>query len=110
MGAGIWHPSSPALKRIRDAIVARPEGWRAAVAAGEPVWTLADGESLKRAPAGYDPEHPLIGDIKRKSFAIFSDLSQRDVTARGFLDVWEARAAQARSFMEFVSRALGVPY
>jgi uncharacterized protein (TIGR02453 family) len=110
MGAGIWHPSSPALKRIRDAIVARPEGWRAAVAAGEPVWTLADGESLKRAPAGYDPEHPLIGDIKRKSFGIFSDLSQRDVTARGFLDVWEARAAQARPFMEFVSRALGVPY
>ena len=28
LGAGIWHPGTPALKRIRDALVARPEGWR----------------------------------------------------------------------------------
>ena len=110
LGAGIWHPGTPALKRIRDRIVARPEGWRAAVEAGEPAWSLADGEALKRAPAGYDPEHPLIGDIKRKSFAIVSPLTQRDATGRGFLDVVEARAAQARPFMEYVSGALGVEY
>ena len=40
LGAGIWHPGTPALKRIRDALVARPEalarggrGGRARVAA-----------------------------------------------------------------------------
>src|SRR4051794_367321 len=51
MGAGIWHPGPAGLKRIRDGIVARPEGWRAAIAACEPLWSLADGEALKRAPA-----------------------------------------------------------
>jgi uncharacterized protein (TIGR02453 family) len=110
LGAGIWHPGSPGLKRIRDALVARPEGWRAALEAVQPVWSLADGEALKRAPAGYDPAHPLIGDIKRKSFAIVSPLKQADVTASGFLDEWQERAAAARPFMEFLSRALGVEY
>ena len=110
MGAGIWHPGTPALKRIRDALVARPEGWREAVAAVGPTWTLADGEALKRPPAGYDKDHPLIEDIKRKSFAITSPLTQRDATARGFLDEWELRAGKARPFMAFLCSALGVEY
>jgi uncharacterized protein (TIGR02453 family) len=110
LGAGIWHPGTPALKRIRDAIVARPEGWRAAVAAVAPDWRQADGEKLKRAPAGYPADHPLIEDLKRKSFAVTSKLTQRDATGRRFLDEVEARAARARPYMEFMSRALGVEY
>jgi uncharacterized protein (TIGR02453 family) len=110
LGAGIWHPSSPALKRIRDALVARPEGWRTAVEAVEPVWTLADGEKLKRPPTGYGADHPLIEELKRKSFAVTSRLTQREVTARGFLDECEARAARARPFLAFLSGALGVKY
>src|SRR5918993_2061053 len=110
LGAGIWHPGTPALKRIRDALVARPEGWREAVAAVGPEWRLADGEALKRPPAGYSKDHPLIEDIKRKSFAITSPLTQRDATARGFLDEWEARAGKARPFMAFLCSALGVEY
>ena len=93
MGAGIWHPGSPALKRIRDALVARPEGWREAVAAVGPAWTLADGEKLKRPPAGYDKEHPLIEDIKRKSFAITSPLTQ----ARRDRERLPGRVAEARA-------------
>jgi uncharacterized protein (TIGR02453 family) len=110
LGAGIWHPGSPALKRIRDALVARGEEWLGAVAAVQPVWRLADGESLKRAPAGYRPDHPLIADIKRKSFSIVSPLTQRQITASGFLDECEARAGHARPFMEFLGAALGVEY
>ena len=110
LGAGIWHPGTPALKRIRDALVARPDDWRSAVAAVEPVWTQADGERLKRPPVGYRADHPLIEDLKRKGFAITSPLSQREVTARGFLDVCEARAASARPYLAFLSGALGVEY
>ena len=110
MGAGIWHPDTAALKRIRDAIVRHPDDWREAVAAVGPEWKLADGEALKRAPQGYPPDHPLIEDLKRKSFAVTSKLSQREVTAAGFLDVWVDRVARARPFMSFLSGALGVPY
>jgi uncharacterized protein (TIGR02453 family) len=110
LGAGIWHPGTPALKRIRDALVARPEAWRQAVAAVGPHWQLAEGERLKRAPAGYDKEHPLIEDVKRKSFAITSPLTQKEATSSGFLDVCETRAAAARPFMAFLCSALGVEY
>jgi uncharacterized protein (TIGR02453 family) len=110
MGAGIWHPSTPALKRIRDAIVARPDAWRAAVADVAPEWALADGEALKRAPTGYPADHPLVDDLKRKSFAITARLSQREATGRGFLDRFEARAARARPMLAFLSGALGVRY
>jgi len=110
MGAGIWHPGTPALKRIRDALVARPDQWREAVTAVGPTWTLADGESLKRPPAGYAADHPLIEDIKRKSFAITSPLTQEQATGSRFLDEYESRAAQARPFMEFLCSALGVEY
>jgi len=110
LGAGIWHPGTPALKRIRDALVARPEAWRRAVAAVGPEWQLAEGERLKRPPAGYDKAHPLIEDLKRKSFAVTSPLTQKDATSSAFLDLCEARAAAARPFMAFLSSALGVEY
>jgi hypothetical protein len=37
-------------------------------------------------------------------------LSQREATASGFLDLCEERVAQARPFMQFLSKALGVEY
>jgi uncharacterized protein (TIGR02453 family) len=110
LGAGIWHPGTPALKRIRDAIVARPAGWERAVASVGEGWSLAEGERLKRPPAGYSAEHPQIEDLKRKTFAMISPLSQQAATARGFLDLCEERAAAVRPFMAFVSQALGVRY
>jgi len=110
LGAGLWHPGTPALKRIRDALNARPEAWRAAVAAIEPEWRLGEGEPLKRPPAGYRADHPLIDDIKRRSFTIYSPLTQRDATSSGFLDMCETRAACARDFMQFLCNAVGVEY
>ena len=56
-GGGIWHPDTPTVTRIRQAIVADPERWRAATR--EP--PFSDGStrrcdnSLKRVPTGFDP-------------------------------------------------------
>ena len=110
LGAGIWHPGTPAIKRIRDRLAARPEAWKAAVAEVGPEWRLGGGEPLKRPPAGFRADHPLIDDLKRRSFTIVSPLTQREVTASGFLDTCEVRAAQARPFMQFLCQALGVEY
>jgi uncharacterized protein (DUF2461 family) len=47
------------------------------------------GESLKRPPAGYDADHPLIEDIKRKDFAISSHLTDSEVCGPNFKNlVW----------------------
>jgi uncharacterized protein (TIGR02453 family) len=110
MGAGIWHPGSPGLKRIRTAIATRPERWQKTLAEVAPAWRLGDGEALKRPPAGFTADHPQIEDIKRKSFAVVSRLTQKEATGRGFLDLYEERARAARPFMAFISDALGVAY
>ena len=69
-GGGIWHPDSPTLKKMRDFLVDNPAAWKRAVHAKAfrdryQFW----GESLTRAPRGYDADHPLIDDLKRKNFA-----------------------------------------
>ncbi len=70
VGAGLWHPESATLKRIRTFIADNPAAWRRAAhgrdfAARYEFW----GEKLTRAPQGYAPDHPLIEDLKLKSYA-----------------------------------------
>ena len=70
VGAGLWHPENHTLRNIRSFIVDNPAAWKRA-AHGRAFrqhygfW----GESLSRAPQGFPPDHPLIEDLKRKSFA-----------------------------------------
>lgn len=72
-GAGVWHPDSVTLRRLRDAIVADPAGWRRAVSTkGFRERCRLGGDSLKTAPKGYDPHHPCIEDLKRKDFVAYA--------------------------------------
>lgn len=103
-GAGIWQPEAEALKRIRDAIVARPAEWRAAAPRSGPL----EGHSLKRPPGGYDPQHPLIEDVKRKDFITTISLTEAQVCSPRFLADY-VRACEAMSpLVRFLTRALGL--
>jgi uncharacterized protein (TIGR02453 family) len=68
LGGGLWHPQPETLKRVRDYLVANPASWRRLRAAKALRRFEFDGESLSRPPRGYDPQHPLIEDLKRKDF------------------------------------------
>lgn len=70
-GGGMWHPESDDLKRIRAFIADNPAAWKKATRgkAFRDRFTFW-GESLTRPPRGYDPEHELIDDLKRKDFAV----------------------------------------
>ncbi|MBB5016253.1 DUF2461 domain-containing protein [Rehaibacterium terrae] len=81
LGAGLWHPETITLRRIRDFIVENPEAWKQAVHA--PAFRKRfqmGGESLSRPPRGYPAEHPLIEDLKRKSFVCWRNLDDATVT------------------------------
>ncbi len=81
-GGGIWHPESPTLKKIRDFLVDNPAAWTRAVHA-KPFRERFEfwGESLTRAPRGYDADHPLIDDLKRKNFAAGANFSNAIATS-----------------------------
>jgi uncharacterized protein (TIGR02453 family) len=106
-GVGIWHPDAATLARIREAIVEDSRAWSAAKHVGR--FELS-GDSLKRAPAGYDPEHPLIEDLKRKDFICVAPLTEKDVCAPGFPDEFAGLCRQASPLVRFLCSALDVPF
>ena len=105
-GAGIWHPPGPALNRIRSAIAGQPERWREVTAARG---LEIAGEALKRPPRGFDPDHPLIEDIKRKSFGAVSRFREDDTFSPRFVDEYARRCAAAEPFVVFLCDALELP-
>ena len=109
IGAGIWRPESGALKKIRDAIVADGQRWQRITSAASFGSSCGmAGESLKRAPAGYDPNHPLIEDLKRKDFATRTPLDDQQVCGPDLMkSVLEAFRSSA-PFIRFLSDAIGV--
>lgn len=111
LGCGLWRPASEPLRAIRQRIVDKPDAWRAATSgkAFTRHWKIG-GESLKRAPKGFDPEHPLIDDLKRKDFTAGIELTDADVATAQFAATAEQRFAEAAPFMRFLCEAVGVSY
>jgi uncharacterized protein (TIGR02453 family) len=109
-GVGSWHPDSTTLRKIREAIADDPTAWKRAV--GKRFRELYDleGESLKRAPKGVDPEHPQIEDLRRKDFIGVTRLSQKAVTSPGFADELASTFKAGGSLVRFICRAIDVPY
>ena len=110
-GCGVWHPDSPTLGKIRDALVERPEEWTRITTSDDfcATFRLA-GEALKRPPRGYDPDHPLIGDLKRKDFVVITDIPEEDAVRPDFLDRFADIARAGGAFTAFLCRAVGVPF
>jgi uncharacterized protein (TIGR02453 family) len=111
MGCGTWRPDGDTLHAIRTAIASKPARWRAIIE--DPVFAerfRLGGEALKRPPAGFDPEHPLIEDLKRKDFVAVADLSEDAATAGDFLDRFLELCAGSAGFMRFLCDSARVPY
>jgi uncharacterized protein (TIGR02453 family) len=102
---GIWHPDPPSLAKIREAIAADPKSWRRASDR-----LRLGGDSLKRAPSGYDPEHPLIEDLKRKDFIASAELTQKDACSAGFLERYAETCRERAPLVRFLCSALELRY
>jgi uncharacterized protein (TIGR02453 family) len=105
MAGGIWHPDSPALKAIREAIDEDPAAWKRAKRIG-----LDDGEALVRVPRGFDPEHPMVEDLKRKSFTASASFTETQACAPDFPARF-ARACKSRApLMKFLAEAVDLSF
>lgn len=109
--SGVWHPDAESLAAIRAGIAADPVGWRR-VTRGKRFAERFQlrGDSLKRPPAGYDADHPLIDDLKRKDFVAVGALDERAATSTGFLDEFTATSRASAPYLRFLCRALGLPF
>ena len=109
--AGLWHPDAATARSIRETIVADTARWRKITGSRRfaDIFHLS-GDSLKRPPAGIDPDHPLIDDLKRKDFIAMSHLTQKAVTTDGFLREYARLCAAAAPLMCFLCEAVGLPF
>ena len=104
--SGMWQPEPPALTKIRDAIVARPDAWMKVVRDTPPL----EGESLVRPPKGYDPAHPLMTDLRRKDYIASVRFRHREVTGPGFRDAFLGACRTLNPLNRFLAEAMGLPW
>ncbi|TLS65648.1 DUF2461 domain-containing protein [Mariprofundus erugo] len=111
IGAGIWHPEADALQKIRRFIADEPQLWLAA--RDDPAfsrWFYLDGDSLKNAPRGFDKAHPLLEDIRRKDFIAISDIAPVLIEQADLADIACDYFRAATPLMQFLCRALRLPF
>lgn len=108
---GIWHPDSTTLGKIRDAIIEYSSAWKRALNQRnfKSRYELA-GEFLKRAPKGYDADHPLIGDLKRKDFIGTTTLNQKDVGTPDFPKHFSEICRDGVPLIKFLCKAIDLPF
>lgn len=106
IGGGLWLPEAPLLKKVRDAIAYDAKGWgQVRRKVGE-----IEGESLTRAPQGYDPAHPHIEDLKRKSFFASVSFEDREVCSPDFLGQCAQACRSVAPLMRFLTEAVDLDW
>jgi uncharacterized protein (TIGR02453 family) len=110
-GGGIWHPQPQTLKRLRDFLIDNPRSWKQATRgpAFRRVFEL-DGESLSRPPRGYDREHELIEDLKRKDFIASSALSDADLLRPDLVRVLMRRFRLMRPMLDWLCASVELEF
>jgi len=84
--------------RIAD----RPAEWKKASADLDD-----DPSALKRAPRGFAPDHPMIEDIKRKSFTASLRLSDGQMKSGHLMRTFIATCKELVPLMRFLAGAVG---
>lgn len=103
-GGGIHHPGTATLTRIRTRIVERPREW-ATVRRRTPEIL---GDRLSRPPVGFDRSHRFVDDLKLKDLYVMTPFTEREATARDFLDRYVSACRTASPLVEFVTHSLGL--
>lgn len=87
LAGGAYLPQGPWLKAIRQEIAYNADELKGILNSKDfkNIFGSIEGEQLKKAPKGYEPDHPEIELLRYKSFLASHKISDKDVTSDGFL-------------------------
>lgn len=107
IGVGAWHPAPEALKAFRDHIAAKPGPYEDAII-HEPFREIYEmvGDKLTRPPKGFDKEHPLIEEIKRKDFIAVANLPESALYEKALPERVAKLFGKAQPLQRFLCDAL----
>ena len=111
MGVGLWRPETKIAYQIRERIDGEAALWKRATRGKRftDVFHLG-GDSLVRPPRGFDDDHPLIEDLKRKDFIASTRLTQKQITSDSFMKDFTDYSKRGTQFMKFLCDAVGVEF
>jgi uncharacterized protein (TIGR02453 family) len=111
IGGGIWRPPSAALLKLREFIVDNPGAWRS-LRDAKAVQDRGgvQGDQLKRAPRGFDPEHVHIDDLRRKSFYLMEHAPAQAIHEPGFFDRVVKTYRATAPLNHYICDALELPF
>jgi len=106
--AGIWQPDKEKLGAIRQEIDYNAEKFRSIVSHPNFIKNvkLDRDDQLKKAPQGYDPNHPEIEFLKLKSFMAFRSLTDEEVISGNATQTIFKTYEACMDFQEFLYEAL----
>jgi len=111
LGVGIWRPEKETLRMIRERIAQSTREWKGVRDQKKFRENFEiSGETLKRPPNGFEKEHPMIEDIKRKDFIAICTLKPKQIESPDFLQEVISRFRLATPYMRFLCDAIEIPY
>ena len=111
LASGMWRPDTATLTAVRRAIADDPRGWKRVRDAKRfrEHWELS-GASLKRPPRGYEADHPLLEDLKRKDHIAVNNLKKSDLTRSDLLPLLSDRFERTKNYLGWLARGIGMPF
>ena len=103
---GLWHPEAPMLLRVRNAIVSRPEEWRAV----RKLLNWDDASKLSRAPRGFPADHEFVEDLKLRDLGSAVEFSDKQICSPRFLSIFADACRKMSPVASFLSSAVGLRY
>lgn len=86
LAAGMWRPPSDVVKRIRSYIDADHKRWMKVVRGKKLNDTFEfHDDRLKTTPRGVAKDHPMIDELRQKSFLVKTPISKRELQSSGLV-------------------------
>jgi len=111
IGAGIWQPEPPAMKKIRQEIDYNAQEFRKMIQAApfkKMFKGLYTGENvqLKKLPHGIEKDNPAAEYLKFKSWMVLHELSDEELLSSSLLKTTLKGFSQAQPLVKFLNRPI----
>jgi len=110
LAAGIWRPDNPTLAQMRMHMDDNQGPWKKMTKALGTKGFAFGGESLKRPPRGFDAEHPLVEDLKRKDFIVAQNLKAATISEKDFVAQTAKLFTGSKPLVRFICEACDLDF
>jgi uncharacterized protein (TIGR02453 family) len=104
--SGLWHPEPPTLLKVRNAIVSRPDEWRAV----RKLLNWDDAGKLRRPPRGFPADHEFVEDLKLRDLGSAIPFTDKQVCSPKFMTIFVGACRTMSPVAAFLSSAVGLKF